>query len=240
MTANPRVAIVTGGARGIGRRTAELLASRGYRVIIIDLHDPVETLRAIAAAGTKRALCWRPHRSRCHRTFVPGPSIDMAASTCSSTMQASASSRRPNIPPSAICAASRRESRRAFSVVPGRRNKNARSAQRIHRQRSPPSPASSLSPIAPPTTPPSTDWSASPAPSPPNGVAAACASTPSVQAGSKLKWMQPTRQAAPTPTPTSSPASPWPARHARRRRPRRRLPRRSRREPLRQRPHARS
>ena len=51
MTANPRVAIVTGGARGIGRCTAELLASRGYRVIIIDLHDPVETLRAIAAAG---------------------------------------------------------------------------------------------------------------------------------------------------------------------------------------------
>jgi NAD(P)-dependent dehydrogenase (short-subunit alcohol dehydrogenase family) len=51
MTATQRVAIVTGGARGIGRRTAELLASRGYRVIIIDLHDPVETLQAIAATG---------------------------------------------------------------------------------------------------------------------------------------------------------------------------------------------
>ena len=51
MSANQRVAIVTGGARGIGRRTAELLASRGYRVLIIDLHDPVATLQAIAAAG---------------------------------------------------------------------------------------------------------------------------------------------------------------------------------------------
>jgi len=51
VSATQRVAIVTGGARGIGRRTAELLASRGYRVIIIDLHDPVETLQAIATAG---------------------------------------------------------------------------------------------------------------------------------------------------------------------------------------------
>jgi NAD(P)-dependent dehydrogenase (short-subunit alcohol dehydrogenase family) len=48
-----RVAIVTGGARGIGRRTSELLASRGYRVIIIDLNDPVETMQAIADAGNE-------------------------------------------------------------------------------------------------------------------------------------------------------------------------------------------
>jgi NAD(P)-dependent dehydrogenase (short-subunit alcohol dehydrogenase family) len=43
----PRVAIVTGAAQGIGRRTAELLAERGYRLALIDLHDPAATLAAI-------------------------------------------------------------------------------------------------------------------------------------------------------------------------------------------------
>jgi NAD(P)-dependent dehydrogenase (short-subunit alcohol dehydrogenase family) len=47
MRTNPRVAVVTGGAQGLGRRTAELLAARGYRLAIIDLHDPTATLRAI-------------------------------------------------------------------------------------------------------------------------------------------------------------------------------------------------
>ncbi|HLY41430.1 MAG TPA: SDR family oxidoreductase [Terracidiphilus sp.] len=44
-------AVVTGGAQGIGRRTSELLAERGYQIAIIDLREPVETVRAIAAAG---------------------------------------------------------------------------------------------------------------------------------------------------------------------------------------------
>lgn len=51
MTAKQRVAIVTGGARGIGRRTAELLASRGYRLILIDRDNPLEAVQAIEAAG---------------------------------------------------------------------------------------------------------------------------------------------------------------------------------------------
>ena len=51
MSANERVAVVTGGTQGIGRRTAELLAQRGYRVCIIDLHPPAETVKAIEAAG---------------------------------------------------------------------------------------------------------------------------------------------------------------------------------------------
>ena len=46
-----RVAVITGGAQGIGRRTAELLAERGYRVAIVDLRMPAETLRSIEQGG---------------------------------------------------------------------------------------------------------------------------------------------------------------------------------------------
>lgn len=35
-----RAAVVTGGSQGIGRRTAELLAERGFRLAIVDLKDP--------------------------------------------------------------------------------------------------------------------------------------------------------------------------------------------------------
>jgi NAD(P)-dependent dehydrogenase (short-subunit alcohol dehydrogenase family) len=45
------VAVVTGGTQGIGRRTAELLAQRGFRLAIIDLHQPTETVKAIEATG---------------------------------------------------------------------------------------------------------------------------------------------------------------------------------------------
>ncbi len=46
---NTRTAVVTGGTQGIGRKTAELLASRGYRLAIIDLQFPVDTINTIAA-----------------------------------------------------------------------------------------------------------------------------------------------------------------------------------------------
>jgi NAD(P)-dependent dehydrogenase (short-subunit alcohol dehydrogenase family) len=49
MSSNKRVAVVTGGAQGIGRRTSELLAERGYRLAIIDLDEPVATVKAIEA-----------------------------------------------------------------------------------------------------------------------------------------------------------------------------------------------
>lgn len=51
MNANSRVAIITGGAQGIGRRTAEVLAERGYSLAIIDLREPTATAAAIQSRG---------------------------------------------------------------------------------------------------------------------------------------------------------------------------------------------
>ncbi len=51
------VAVVTGGAQGIGRRTSELLAQRGYTVAIIDVISPEDTVRSIEAAGGKAMPC---------------------------------------------------------------------------------------------------------------------------------------------------------------------------------------
>ena len=50
---NQRVAVITGGAQGIGRRTAELLAGRGYRIGLIDLREPVATVQALQTLGTE-------------------------------------------------------------------------------------------------------------------------------------------------------------------------------------------
>lgn len=51
MTITTRVAVITGGAQGIGRRTAELLADRGFRIAIVDLQEPKATVEAIASRG---------------------------------------------------------------------------------------------------------------------------------------------------------------------------------------------
>lgn len=53
MTTTIRVAIVTGAAQGIGKRTAELLAQRGYRLALSDLRPPTDTLKAVAAHGAE-------------------------------------------------------------------------------------------------------------------------------------------------------------------------------------------
>jgi NAD(P)-dependent dehydrogenase (short-subunit alcohol dehydrogenase family) len=48
---NTRVAVITGAAQGIGRRTAELLAELGYRIGLIDLRKPAATIEAIQSRG---------------------------------------------------------------------------------------------------------------------------------------------------------------------------------------------
>jgi NAD(P)-dependent dehydrogenase (short-subunit alcohol dehydrogenase family) len=51
MSPREHVAVITGGAQGIGRRTAELLAEQGYRIGIIDQQQPTATVNAIESAG---------------------------------------------------------------------------------------------------------------------------------------------------------------------------------------------
>src|SRR5215470_18397230 len=46
-----KVAVITGAAQGIGRRTAEVLAERGYGLALIDLRTPAETLAALTSRG---------------------------------------------------------------------------------------------------------------------------------------------------------------------------------------------
>lgn len=47
MASRERVAVITGGAQGIGRRTAELLGERGFRIAIVDLQEPNAAVEAI-------------------------------------------------------------------------------------------------------------------------------------------------------------------------------------------------
>jgi len=53
MTENNKVAVVTGAAQGIGRRTAELLAERGYALALSDLRSPIDTRRAAQQHGAE-------------------------------------------------------------------------------------------------------------------------------------------------------------------------------------------
>ena len=51
MTQEKPVAAITGAAQGIGRRTAEILAERGYRLAVNDLRMPDETIRSVRSRG---------------------------------------------------------------------------------------------------------------------------------------------------------------------------------------------
>jgi NAD(P)-dependent dehydrogenase (short-subunit alcohol dehydrogenase family) len=52
-----QVAVITGAAQGIGKRTAEVLAERGYSLALSDLRSPSETMRAVSAAGAQVLEC---------------------------------------------------------------------------------------------------------------------------------------------------------------------------------------
>jgi NAD(P)-dependent dehydrogenase (short-subunit alcohol dehydrogenase family) len=53
MNESRKVAVVTGAAQGIGRRTAQLLAERGYCLALNDLRSPAETLADARARGAE-------------------------------------------------------------------------------------------------------------------------------------------------------------------------------------------
>jgi len=53
MTDRLHIAIITGAAQGIGKRTAELLAERGYRLALSDLRPPTDTSRAVRERGAE-------------------------------------------------------------------------------------------------------------------------------------------------------------------------------------------
>ena len=51
MSTTGRIAIVTGAAQGIGRRTAQLLGERGYGLVLNDLRPVTQTLKALRELG---------------------------------------------------------------------------------------------------------------------------------------------------------------------------------------------
>lgn len=51
MSDDVRVAVVTGAAQGIGRRTAEVLAARGFRLVLADVQPPTATRANIEERG---------------------------------------------------------------------------------------------------------------------------------------------------------------------------------------------
>ena len=48
-----RIAVITGAGQGIGRRTAEVLAARGYRLALIDIQSVDRTMEAIRQIGSE-------------------------------------------------------------------------------------------------------------------------------------------------------------------------------------------
>ena len=51
MNQGKRVAVVTGAAQGIGRQVSEVLAERGFRLALVDLRSPYETMAAVQSRG---------------------------------------------------------------------------------------------------------------------------------------------------------------------------------------------
>ncbi len=59
MSLNGKIAIVTGAAQGIGKATAQRLASEGATVIAADIQDAAGTVSSILEIGAKpRRINW--------------------------------------------------------------------------------------------------------------------------------------------------------------------------------------
>ena len=66
-----RVAVITGGASGLGRVGAELFAAEGAQVVVADLSDGDEVVDAIAATGGEHSSPAIAPRSRLDYVLVP-------------------------------------------------------------------------------------------------------------------------------------------------------------------------
>src|SRR5579863_6010626 len=53
MAKETRVAVITGAGQGIGRKTAEVLAAKGYALALNDLRPPEATLASVRAIGVE-------------------------------------------------------------------------------------------------------------------------------------------------------------------------------------------
>jgi NAD(P)-dependent dehydrogenase (short-subunit alcohol dehydrogenase family) len=53
MSTSTRVAVITGAARGIGRRSAEVLAARGYAIALNDIVSTADAQASVRAAGSE-------------------------------------------------------------------------------------------------------------------------------------------------------------------------------------------
>ena len=86
-----RVAIVTGGASGIGRATAIALAERSARVFVGDVQKPAESAETFTRLGIHQQSC-DVRKEADVRGLVAAPSRTVDAWISSSAMPASASS----------------------------------------------------------------------------------------------------------------------------------------------------
>ena len=58
-----KVAVITGGAGGIGRTAGKLFAAEGARVVLVDVNEAALQEAANAWGATRRAMWWRIRHS---------------------------------------------------------------------------------------------------------------------------------------------------------------------------------